>query len=227
MKAWGIIVAVLYVVMLVALSGPLAGTLLFEIKNANPDWSGFMTSLSSIYSSYGTKDGWLFLAVALIAQAALLTVPVELAAKRPVTKRTIVPLVLATSFTTALLIAGAVLAVEEVFKDESLLRRGWVAGGLFFLVWSVWAAIFSQWSKKGAPKSFVERQCQWLFKGSILELLIAVPAHIFVRQRHECCAGFQTGMGIAFGIAVMLFSFGPGVFFLYANRWNKKRRSKD
>jgi hypothetical protein len=62
-----------------------------------------------------------------------------------------------------------------------------------------------------------------MLRGSILELLIAVPTHIAVRHRNDCCAGFGTFVGLTLGISVMLFSFGPAVFFLYADRWRRRR----
>ena len=49
-------------------------------------------------------------------------------------------------------------------------------------------------------------------------LLIAVPSHILVRQRNDCCAPFATFWAITVGFSVMLLSFGPGVFFLFAKR---------
>lgn len=49
--------------------------------------------------------------------------------------------------------------------------------------------------------------------------MIAIPSHIIVRQRDECCSPALTGVGIYTGIAVMLMSFGPGVFILYAQRY--------
>jgi len=67
----------------------------------------------------------------------------------------------------------------------------------------------------------LSRQCSLLLKGSILELLIAVPTHIVARCRDYCCAGFMTFIGLTMGVAVMLFSFGPAVFFLYADRWKR------
>ena len=60
-----------------------------------------------------------------------------------------------------------------------------------------------------------------MLRGSILELLIAVPTHIAARNRDYCCAGFMTFVGLTFGISVMLFSYGPAVFFLYVERWRR------
>jgi hypothetical protein len=78
------------------------------------------------------------------------------------------------------------------------------------------------------PASIASRLHRWLLAGSVLELLVAVPTHIAVRQRRECCAGIATGLGICAGVAVMLLSFGPSIGFLYYRRWKQVAgRAKD
>jgi hypothetical protein len=120
-----------------------------------------------------------------------------------------------------LLAAGAVLAVNET------VRRGDYDTGSFIIIlaaslfmWFFWARVFFLWSRKMEAADLVSRQRRYLFKGSILELLIAVSAHILARHRDYCCAGVQTFIGISFGISVMFFTFGPGVLFLFARRWD-------
>jgi hypothetical protein len=65
---------------------------------------------------------------------------------------------------------------------------------------------------------------RWLIKGSVLELLVAVPSHVIVRARHDCCAPDVTGMGIATGLAILLMSLGPGALFLYRERMRRLSR---
>jgi hypothetical protein len=62
---------------------------------------------------------------------------------------------------------------------------------------------------------------QLLLAGSVVELLVALPMHLVVRRRTECCAGFATGLGIGVGLVVMLIALGPAVFFLFYRRYRQ------
>jgi hypothetical protein len=87
--------------------------------------------------------------------------------------------------------------------------------------WVLWAIIFRRVSRFDDPQSLLRRATRWLLRGSILELLIAIPSHIIVRRREDCCAPYGTFWGIATGISVMLLCFGPGVFFLFVERFRR------
>ncbi len=229
MKNWGVVVMALYALVLAAVLMPLA---VLMVSGVDPGpgmswrqefWSQIRESFFSMQESRGV---WAYLAVVVLAQAALLLVPVHLAEKRPVTRRTVIPLIAASSFMMGLLAAGAALAVNETVRKGDYDNWSFaVVLAVSLLMWLFWARVFFLWSRDREPADLVSRQCRYLFKGSILELLIAVPAHILARHRDYCCAGAQTFMGIAFGISVMLFSFGPGVFFLFARRWKHLRRN--
>ncbi len=84
--------------------------------------------------------------------------------------------------------------------------------------WLVWGFIFYRFAKRDDHETVSARITRWLLRGSILELLVAVPSHVLVRARQTCCAPAGSFWGIVTGISVMLIAFGPGVFFLFADR---------
>ncbi len=95
--------------------------------------------------------------------------------------------------------------------------------GLLGIFWMIWALVFHSFAKSGDADTLSRRITQWLLRGSILELLVAVPCHIVTRQREDCCAPMASFWGIVTGLCVMLMSFGPGVFFLFARRIRQKQ----
>ena len=95
--------------------------------------------------------------------------------------------------------------------------------GMVVCFWLIWGLVFYRFAKADEAATLVQRTTRWLLRGSILELLVAVPSHIIVRQREDCCAPFASFWGIVTGISVMLLSFGPGVFFLFAARIRRRR----
>jgi hypothetical protein len=93
--------------------------------------------------------------------------------------------------------------------------------------WLAWGFIFYRYAKSDSPEALVSRITRWLLRGSILDLLIAVPSHVIVRSRTNCCAPIGSFWGIATGISVMLLAFGPGVFFLFVKRMNRLKPKVD
>jgi hypothetical protein len=226
MKRWYVIVTFLYGLLFITLTFPI---MKFALQSISEIFSGnIIESLKSDLSVFTETFVWSWLLIIVLAQAAFLTVPVAIAAKRPVKKRSIISTVIAASFMMALLIAGVTISFSELIASaEPSTGLWWISLAVLLLSWLIWGAIFWQWSKGTTPENLVKRQRRYLFHGSILELLIVVPTHIVVRQRDYCCAGFGTFTGIACGIAVMLFAFGPGILYLYASHWHKLHPNKD
>jgi hypothetical protein len=94
---------------------------------------------------------------------------------------------------------------------------------ILLLLWSIWALLFYRFARRDDPQRLTRRLLNWLLKGSILEFLIAVPSHIVVRGRNDCCAPAGTFWGIATGLSIMLLCFGPGIFFLFVERFQRLR----
>jgi hypothetical protein len=89
--------------------------------------------------------------------------------------------------------------------------------------WLFWALVFYWFAKSDDPESLVQRSTRWIMRGSIAELVVAVPTHIAVRNRQDCCAPVATLCGIATGLSVLLIAFGPGVYFLFRERAKRLR----
>lgn len=162
------------------------------------------------------------IAVLIIGQTSLIFVPVRLASRRPITRRSLWFPLIGSGLMAGILVLGGGLALWEYFNfhsDES----SWTVVAIAVCSWISWSIIFWRISAARNPASLASRLHRYLLAGSVLELLIAVPTHIVVRQRKECCAGVATGLGICAGVAVMLLSFGPSIGFLYYKRWKQVR----
>jgi hypothetical protein len=192
--------------------------------------------------------------VLLAGQALLLLLPINIAERRlPARRPLTIPVIVTAFFLANLCFAGIFSILCAIFTDHafdyfdlSLLFRIGAnpseqsannnsGGGTIFTMiltvivfWLVWAIIFRRATKFDEPAALLKRATRWLLRGSILELIIAVPSHVIVRRRDDCCAPLGTFWGIATGISVMLLCFGPGVFFLFVERFQKlKPKSAD
>ncbi len=218
MKRWAWVVAGLYLLILVALTVPVTALAFFSTKV-----DGGQPKLGDIVLIYSNWPYWLWVGVMVLSQAALLSVPVRVASRRPMAHRSLWLTVGAAGLMMGALAVGAIYSVYEfIFREKGPANwLGWLALAAGLVIWCAWTVLFFRSSRDGDPTDAVSRQCRLLLKGSILELLIAVPTHIVARSRDYCCAGFMTFLGLTMGISVMLFSFGPAVFFLYADRWKR------
>jgi len=239
MKRWALVVLGLYLLILIVLTVPVIRAAFVPRKGESP---------VDAFGVFAMWPYWLWVTVMVLGQAALLGVPVRVAEGRPVARRSLLLPVIAAGLMMGSLVVGAIYSLVEVFVRDLDHVPPWVwwsgpAAGV--LIWCLWGAVFFGMTRRLDPAAalkasvgelppghirlghsfgpceIISHQCRLLLKGSILELLVAVPSHIWVRRQTYCCAGFMTFIGITFGLSVMLFSFGPAVFFLYTDRWRR------
>jgi len=120
----------------------------------------------------------------------------------------------------AILIGGAGLALSELFYLEG----EWVSRALLAMVvasWIVWGFLLFVYCQGRERFSIIGRLTGLIFTGSLASLLVSIPAHIIVSRRPGCFVGIVTLFGIASGIYVMLWSFGPAILLLFMK---EKRR---
>lgn len=217
MKRVAFVVVLLYFAALLALTWP-AIAVAFWGETLNPA------------EAFGESIYWCWIGVMVLSQAALLVLPVRVAGGRPTTRQSLLWPIVVAGLMVGGLVAGAELSISELIQRDHWFDSPWekwpvLAAGVF--TWLVWTVVFYRLSRTSTPGDVISRQCRLMLRGSVLELLIAVPTHIVARHRDYCCAGAATFIGLALGIAVMLLSFGPAVFFLYADRWKRLHPRKD
>jgi hypothetical protein len=230
MKRWAVLTVFIYALALLLLAVPaiviaFSGRQVFSVSQA-----------ATVYQEWGY---WLWLALLVAGQALLLLLPIKIAEKRLHARRNLkVPVIVSTFFLGLLALAGVLSLMSAIYGDNvpayynlgyDLHGQDTAIGafltGLVTLLafWLIWMVVFRRVTARDDPDSLVKRAARWLLRGSILELLVAVPSHVIVRRRGDCCAPIVTFWGIATGISVMLLCFGPGVFFLFVERFQRLR----
>jgi hypothetical protein len=186
--------------------------LLLAVLLTLPAWAAIVSQLTS-----------LDLAILVICTATLvgsgltlILMPVRKARRRPVNRRSIWIPIIGSGVLAGVLALGAALALFEYF--DLYPEREWIIFAGAGAVWAGWAMLFGVIAMRGNVEGVGAWLHRWLIAGSALELLIAVPCHIVVRRRNECCAGIGTGLGICFGVVVMFVAFGPSVLMLFYRR---------
>jgi hypothetical protein len=156
----------------------------------------------------------------LSGQAFLLFLSVDTSQKRLEPRTHIAISVIVSSMLFGLLSSALILCVDVAVQADSFGDKflDYLGGpfGLWGILWVLWGVVFYMYFRKSA--GFTARAISWLLKGSVLELLIAVPCHVIVRRRGDCSAPVAASFGIVTGIAVMLLCFGPSVLLLYKKR---------
>ncbi len=176
-------------------------------------------TFSNSMEVFSVSHYWILLGVFLFCQAVLLLARVGAISKRPESRRPIVYVLVTTGLMFALLLLGLSMSLAEAIAGVKALDWSLLYCGVFALVsWLWWAIFFRKLYKNNTVEDVITRQCKLLYRGSVLELLVVVPSHIIARQRTDCCAGLVTFFGLATGIAVMLFAFGPAVLLLLYQR---------
>jgi len=225
---WAVIIVIFYALVLALLLFPMLGAVVFPEEDTTV-FERFMEAL--VASTFETRQDrefwtayWFGIAILITAQALLLFVTVGAgSSRRPRPRQHVISSVLAASLAVGTLSAAGFWALlTGIFGDAPLDAGELVFLGSPIVFWFAWGAIFYVYRHRLSERT--ERLVAWLIRGSILELLIAVPAHVVARQRDDCCAPGVTLIGIGTGLAVMLMAFGPGVVFLYQRRIEDKRR---
>lgn len=210
MKRWALVTVLLYLLVASVLVTP--PLLLLAGQDRGSIWAFY---------------AWVLPVLALV-QAALLVLPVKVAGGRPVARRAALVSALACAVPMAVLLLAFIYCILLMLLGEDGVDPFFPLGPtlvVLAVLWIAWGIFFHRGFSRDGPGTFTRRITRWLLAGSILELLVAIPAHILSRRRDECCAPGFTLFGLATGLSVAVLAFGPAVFFLLARRVGDKRRA--
>ena len=215
MTKWAFWTVLLYIGLVIVLFVPVILWLVFQGD----------ISASEILEMYSAWQFWAIFGIVLLIQASLLLIPVKITDDSYQPRRHIWLPIVATALALSIVIIGIVWSIlVAIWADDGLeIGYPWVILAFFGLSWLIWSILFYRFYHNAAPKQFTQRLTSWLLRGSILELLVAVPSHIIVRRRGDCCAPGFTFFGIATGIVIMALAFGPGLFFLFCKRFERMK----
>jgi len=153
----------------------------------------------------------------VVCGLALMVLPIRLIRQRPIARRSIWFPVIGSGLLAGSLLFGGGMALSELLRANGD-AVGWAILFSSIGVWAGWSIVFSLIAFRSGPGRIGMTLHRLLIAGSVLELLVAVPSHVIVRRRNECCAGIATGFGICVGLTVMIVSLGPSVLILYHRR---------
>jgi hypothetical protein len=213
MRKWGILITLFYALIVLGLLVPGA---VFLYGDKSLSWREFFGALQGVY-----LVAWIPIGIVLAGQALLLFLSVDASRKRLKPRAHILVSSSLTAMLLALLTFAALLSLAagvygDKFDESFFFSSGAKVLGMCGSLWLFWGILFYLYFRNSTE--LLTRAISWLLKGSVLELLVAVPCHVIVRRRHDCSAPAATSFGIATGIAVMLLSFGPSVLLLYKKR---------
>lgn len=225
MRNWGIVISAFYVVVVILLFS--YGLIL--LAEAGDVVTGIPESLEEFLQNF-LEGVWAPVLILVVGQILLLFLSVDTSWRRMKPQRHAVVTTSLVGLMVAILALSALFAIGVAYSGDTFLEfvfESWTENlpgssvlsivlALVFLIWACWGVLFYTFSKR--TSNVVDSAVGWLIKGSVLELLIAVPCHLIVRQREQCCAPYMSAFGIATGIAIMLMAFGPSTLFLYQRK---------
>lgn len=133
---------------------------------------------------------------------------------RPIRRRRLVLPVIVSAAMLTLLFCGLIAAMAELFDFEQSIAPS-VFWALVAMSWIGWGVLLFNYARNTPRYAVLSRFSRMLFAGSLAELLATVPAHLIVIRRPGCLVGLATMLGIAAGLSVMIFSFGPMIVVLF------------
>ena len=106
------------------------------------------------------------------------------------------------------------LTAEKGIGSPQRFGAVWAVMGV---MWAVWAGVFWGYMKSVDRYTGLRKVFRWLLAGTVMELVIAAPAHAWIigERGEKCYCERGTWTGVAFGVTAALWLFGPGAVLMF------------
>jgi hypothetical protein len=154
----------------------------------------------------------------LVAQWAFLR-PGRVWAPRLVeTGRPLKSAVVAAAAMAMLLTVGLIALLLEIpdWWEQFLDDAGWKGVyPVMLILWGAWTWVFFVYWRQGDRYTKLGKMIRGLVAGSVVEFIIAIPAHVWATRERECYCARGTYTTLVLAGVVLLWAFGPGIILLY------------
>ncbi|MFC1766555.1 hypothetical protein ACFL6U_31310 [Planctomycetota bacterium] len=192
---------------LVVILGPFH-PLLESTSEFNSAW-GYIVVAILPYMTFFLASQWLFLCPRQLWKI-----------KTKSTSRPMKRAALGAAFAATLLYVGLLYSFLDLISFDRIQRLQDEAQLLYYLflsipliVWSLWFVLFYVYTRRLEHSTWTSRIIRGLVAGSILELFVATA--VYATREDDCYCARGSYAGIIFGVTVLLWAFGPGVFLLF------------
>jgi hypothetical protein len=219
-KKWGLVVTLFYGVVVLAFLVP--GYMLIAASST--------PSAADIKGVYAEALPWICAGVVMLGAILLLWLSADTTSRRLKPRTHILISALTTGLFLAILTIAITLAIclgvwgEGLFNFLPDSHQLAVIVGAFVVPWLVWGILFYRLCRKATDP--MTRALAWMFRGSVLELLIAVPAHVIMRRRHDCSAPVVVALGSPPASRSCCSRLVPACCSFSKNAWKVIRRSR-
>lgn len=181
MRKWGMVISAFYALILLVLLLPVFLLLRHgQYDGLSPFWR-------DLAETSGAWEIWAVFAALFSGQGLLLFLSVDATQKRLKPRAHIFLTCLVASILTAVLTLAVIGAIGVAVEGDTLLEGSLANPFLFFAaLWAAWGVLFFLYFRNSSE--IVNHAVSWLLKGSVLEMLVAIPCHVIVRRRQECSA---------------------------------------
>jgi len=246
-RLWGIVISVFYAAVVMGLLLPGWGTLSEDSAEFLALYPEIIAGIFELYTDPELEMIWLTHVWPLMligGQVLLLFLSVDTSWQRRKPRSHIALSITVTAMLVALLSFSAIWSLTVGFLGGEGLEYLLVVSGAINIelnnwnpdwnpttglvtwwvgLWIIWAIAFYAYNK--ARSFHIEKGVSWLLKGSILELLIAVSAHVAVLQLGKTYIPMVTAFSLVTGIAILLICFTPRLLSLFKRRIEPHRKS--